>query len=307
MRLRGYRGALLALSALALPALAHAQMQASDASAAGIAAPSASLADEPAAGPPLTADEADTLGKALMFDPESLTASTPAKKLKLPTLSEPHDFAVTKSERPDGSSTVTLKQTLPSTWSADVGADLNMGPAPATTFQPGQPLAETNGSNSGAAWASVGVKDFATVNARVDPTNDRGRLGTTLQHSVPVGDKLKVTLQDTYSVTESLGDPAATSPAAPAGLPLMALPRTNGSASAPEIFGSNQQTIKFDILPTGTSLAATLNSSSTDPVTHKTLSADQKLLGPVHVTTAVTDAGEPNASKSITAGVKLNW
>jgi len=42
-------------------------------------------------------------------------------------------------------------------------------------------------------------------------------------------------------------------------------------------------------------------------VTHNTFSADQKLYGPLHVTTAVTDVGQTTSSKSISAGFKLNW
>jgi hypothetical protein len=37
------------------------------------------------------------------------------------------------------------------------------------------------------------------------------------------------------------------------------------------------------------------------------LSAEQKLYGPLHVTTAVTDLGQTTSNKSITAGFKLNW
>ena len=47
--------------------------------------------------------------------------------------------------------------------------------------------------------------------------------------------------------------------------------------------------------------------ASNDPLTHNTLSADQKLYGPLHVTTAVTDLGQPSASRSIRAGLTLNW
>ncbi|MFY9880600.1 MAG: hypothetical protein WAK39_14545 [Pseudolabrys sp.] len=40
-------------------------------------------------------------------------------------------------------------------------------------------------------------------------------------------------------------------------------------------------------------------SASNDPVTHNTLSAEQKLYGPLQVTTAVTDFGQTSSSKSI--------
>ena len=65
--------------------------------------------------------------------------------------------------------------------------------------------------------------------------------------------------------------------------------------------------MKFKVLPTGTTLAAGLASTSLDPVTHNRLSAEQKLLGPFTITTALTDVGQTTANKSISAGFKLNW
>ena len=86
----------------------------------------------------------------------------------------------------------------------------------------------------------------------------------------------------------------------------MALPQAS-AGPAPQPVWSNERGVKFDILPTGTTLAANLVSASNDPVTHNTLSAEQKLFGPLHVTTAVSDLGEATVNKSITAGFKLNW
>ena len=39
----------------------------------------------------------------------------------------------------------------------------------------------------------------------------------------------------------------------------------------------------------------------------RALAVPQSLLGPLHVTTAVTDIGKPTESKSIAAGFKFNW
>jgi hypothetical protein len=72
-------------------------------------------------------------------------------------------------------------------------------------------------------------------------------------------------------------------------------------------YWGNEKAAKFDILPTGTTLGAGLVTASNDPITHNTLSAEQKVYGPLHVTTAVTDVGQTTSSKSITAGLKLNW
>jgi hypothetical protein len=50
-----------------------------------------------------------------------------------------------------------------------------------------------------------------------------------------------------------------------------------------------------------------MTTASNDPVTHNTFSAEQKLYGPLQVTTTVTDFGQMTSSKSITAGFKLHW
>ena len=81
------------------------------------------------------------------------------------------------------------------------------------------------------------------------------------------------------------------------------------TAAAPgssQVFG-NERSVKFNILPTGTTLGAGLTSVSNDPITHNTFSAEQKLYGPLQVTTTVTDFGQITSSKSISAGFKVHW
>ena len=244
---------------------------------------------------PLTPDEAALLSRALSADSAAL-AAVPNGSLHQPSLATPAALAVNRTDKPDGSSTVAVKQPLsPDIASADVdadvGADVNLAAPPVTVFEPGQPLpgnaAEKPGS--GAAWASVGLHNLASVDVRVDPANDQGKLGGTLKHSLPVAKGLSVSLQDSYSVTQTLS--ASAPPPATA---------------TPQIWG-NEKSVKLSIAPTGTTLGADLATASNDPVTHQTLSADQKLYGPLHVTTAVTDLGEPSENKSITAGFKLDW
>jgi hypothetical protein len=292
----------LTLALAALPALA----QAHDSAATAWASPPSNPAAQQnaPARPALPVNESAMLGQALMFDPASLSATGGAKPLRLPRLPNSYGLAVSRTERPDGSSTVVVKQPLSRDWDANVGADLGLGPAPSASIQPDKPLAVQSDRTSGAAWASLGVPNLATVDARIDPTNDQGRLGTTFKHSIPVGNQFSVTLQDSYSVTETFGTRTSTAPSAP---PVSALPQDTTAGTGPSQVWGNQPAVKFDILPTGTTLTAGLNSSSTDPVTHNSLSADQKLLGPLHVTTAVTDIGQPTTNESITAGFKLNW
>ncbi|HEY6024333.1 MAG TPA: hypothetical protein VIV34_09170 [Pseudolabrys sp.] len=248
---------------------------------------------------PLTPEESALLGNALMFDPAAL-ATPPKKPLRLPGSSE-KGYDVKRTEKADGSTTVVVKQPLHTEWDNSVGADLaptNTGPSAAYDH----PLPATRNEFGGsAAWASVGVSNIGSVDARVDPSNEQGKLGGTLKHSIPFGGRFAVTLQDTYSVTETVGQPSA----GPTDMPLMALP-PNPAPLTPQIFG-NERAVKFNVLPTGTTLGAGLKTASNDPVTHNTLSAEQKLYGPLQVTTAVTDFGQTTSNKSITAGFKLHW
>jgi len=247
---------------------------------------------------PLTPEESALLGNALVFDPAAL-ATPPKKPLRLPGASD-KGYDVKRTEKPDGSTTVVVKQPLQTEWENSVGADLSPAKTGASAAYD-HPLPTTrDGTGAGAAWASIGVPNIGSVDARVDPSNEQGKIGGTLKHSIPFGARFAVTVQDTYSVTQTM-----TQPTGPTDLPLMALP-ANPAAPTPQVFG-NEKAVKFNILPTGTTLGAGVKSASNDPVTHNTLSAEQKIYGPLQVTTAINDFGQPTTSKSITAGFKLHW
>jgi hypothetical protein len=310
MRAGAFSGAVRATFALACVLAALPAAQAQDIHITAPAAGASNPADDPQASKPLTPDESAVLGNALLFDPANLAATTSARPLRLPSLSKPRDLTVNGTERPDGSSKVVVKQPLATAdWDANVGADLSTAAPPPTSFEPGKPFPGTvDDHGSGAAWASVGVPNLASLNARLDPTNDQGKLGTTFKHSVPLGKEFSVTVQDSYSVTETFSAPV-TAPASPSGLPLMvaAPPPAEPAAQGPSQVWGNEKSVRLNIQPTGTTLAAGITTASHDPVTHNTISADQKLFGSLHVTTAVSDIGQPVTNKSTTAGFKLNW
>jgi len=246
---------------------------------------------------PLSPEDSALLANALVFDPGAL-ATAPTKPLRLPGYRN-SEYNITRTQKVDGSTTVVVKQPVQTEWSNSVGADL-VSTAP-TAYPLPLPTERNNGMPAGAAWASVGVPNLASVDARVDPTNEQGKVGTTIKHSIPFGSRFTVTVQGTYSVTEMLGQPSS----GLGDLPLVTLPAP-GAPAAQQVFG-NEKVVKFNILPTGTTLGAGFTNASNDPVTHNTFSADQKLYGPLHVTTAVTDVGQTTNNKSITAGFKLNW
>lgn len=285
------RSASLSLTALVLAA-APALAQQSETGATDDATPT--LSDSR----PLTAEESAALAAALQFDPADFTAKVPT--LKAPGRSHLSPFALTHSTRPDGSTTYTFKRALPSL-DARVGADLGAASAPSAYYDPDRPLATPRG-NTGAAWASVDVIRGASIDARLDPSADQGRLATTLHRSVPFGDRFSLTLQNTSGFTDSLG---TSTTSASGGLPMRTLPQAD-AADGTQVW-DDQPSLKFDVLSTGTSLTAGLARSSADPVMHNRIGADQKLYGPLHVSTSVTDIGEATENRSISAGFKFHW
>lgn len=257
----------------------------------------------PAAADTAAAVDDAQLGAALQYEPIP-SPDAPVKALKTPSLSAPNPYDLSETTAGDGSTTYSVKKTLPTDWSSSIGADLGTGAPSQPYYQPGQPIAPAR-NNTGAAWASLGVSSLASLDARVDPTVDQGRLATTLHHSLPVGRNLSVTLQNSTGISQTLGDTPAV-PAVPAGLPVMALAQPTAATGATRTW-DDQPSVKFDILSTGTTLSAGLARTSTDPVLHNTLSADQTLYGPLHVGTAVNDVGEITENKSVTASFKLHW
>jgi len=267
--------------------------------------PASTAADEAAAqaDAPLTPEEAAALGNVLAIDPATLADGKPPKPLRLPNIGDSPKLDVSRADKPDGSATLIVKQPLAGDWDAKVGADLDFAASPPDHYRPGKPLPVTAGrQDSGAVWASVGLPNFASLDAQVDRTNDQGKLGTTIKKSIALGRRLSVTVQGSYSVTETFSTPAAT----PFDVPLMTQPAVALAAMPPQIW-NNSKAVKLDLLATGTTFGAGLATASNDPVTHNRLSAEQKLYGPLHVTSAVTDVGQPSSNKSIAASLKLNW
>ena len=307
MRARALTGAVGTVAAVGWLAMASAA-RAQDVR---ITAPAPSFAADDAQ-KPLTSEESDMLGRALVFDPATLAGNRPPRTLKLPGLSKSAALDVKNTDKPDGSSSVAIKQPLTidnADVDSNVGADVNVAAPPPSVYQPRGPLpgGTTNDPGSAAAWASVGLSNLASVDARVDPSNDQGKIGGKLSHAVPVGQDLSITLEDSFSMTESFGG-TATAPA-PATTSSLAAPPPSATAPSPgpeQVFGSSKS-VKFSVAPTGTSFGAGWTTASNDPVAHHTLSADQKLIGPLHVTTSVTDIGQPTENKTITAGFKLDW
>ena len=228
-------------------------------------------ADEPAAEPENPADEAPV---EFMAD-EPVDLSTPEPDNGWPTRTKP--FAPKPSA---------------SAWDGKAGIDYRRPSIPGADFQPDQLAAGTIPDQStGVAWATItGGQlplgwDKAAIETRVDPAQEQGKFGTMLSRSVPVGDDVSLTLQNDVSMT-----------------------RTLPNASAPTHGWASSQALRFNILPTDTSMSVGAGISSTDDKWLRSLSAEQKLFGgPVSVTGSVSETPAGDHSKSLKAGFKRTW
>ncbi|MDO8874928.1 MAG: hypothetical protein Q8M24_22495 [Pseudolabrys sp.] len=302
LRTLGGRLAIVVLCAVPTVAMAQEGTQEGTQADVTIGAPDlrAAIGDEPESA--LSPEDNVIIDKALALDPASFI-NAPVKPLRLPALATAKGLDLSRTDRPDGSGTVIVKKPLASDWDANIGADVGLPASAPQRYGPNNPLGVTrNDRSTGAAWASLGVTQFATLDARVDPHSEQGRIGTTFKQSLPVGDNFAVSVQSRYSVTETLGQPP---PGAP-DIPLRAAPVADPAAPVPRVWG-NENIAKLNILTTGTTLSAGLITTSTDPVMHNTISAEQKIYGALGLTTAVTDLGRASESKSVSARYKLTW
>jgi len=218
-----------------------------------------------------------------------------------------------RTEKPDGSVAMTMGRRLPTEWEAEakVGTDVNLaGPlssVPSDNFLHGV----APDRSTGAVWGNLTMPgpapylwDKTTIDARIDGAQDQGKLGATLSRSVPLGSDLSVTLLNSYSVARPLPDrqPAQVT------IPLMAspapLPATPAEGTPTWQAG---QSVRLDIDPSGTALSAGGSTSNSDELWHNKLSVEQKLFGPLKLTTSVEDAGTAASKKSISAGFKRVW
>ncbi|MFK4385940.1 hypothetical protein [Bradyrhizobium sp. USDA 223] len=191
----------------------------------------------------------------------------------------------------NGSSAVTVKQSVSSFWDTRVGADMTLASEPRTMSEL---LAQkaTNGGNlpqsSGSAWATAtapgagAIWDKTAVEARVDP-------GATLTKSVPLSGDTSLTLQNGYSVNQQ------------------------GTSAVPGIGGhvtrnyETDQSAKVTVTDTGTSIVAGQTLSTTDDRWLRKLGAEQKLFDNVTVSGSVGETSQGTLNKSVTAGFKKSW
>jgi hypothetical protein len=232
---------------------------------------------------------------------DASTLINPASKARVaPLAGSGTDMSWSSQDKPNGSAAVSVKQPLSPFWDARVGADMTVVHQPQTLTsadlvrqkfsidsQPSQ--------SSGSAWAAItapgvaSIWDKTAIEARLDPSQEQSKLGTSLSKSLPLSEQYSLTLQNGYNVIQQ------------------------GIAPVPGI-GSHatrnyevDRSAKLSIADTGTSLIAGQSLSSTDDKWLRKIGAEQKLFGGVSISGSISETPFGTSNKSISAGFKQSW
>ena len=147
----------------------------------------------------------------LNTDPSTLTAPAPKKSAAAKGADSP-GASWSSNDRPNGTSAVSVKQSITPFWDTRIGADMTV--ARQGTLTTSELLSEklANGGSlpqsSGTAWAAISapgvgsIWDKTSVEARVDPGQEQSRLGTTLSKSLPLNEQYSLTLQNGYNLIQ---------------------------------------------------------------------------------------------------------
>jgi hypothetical protein len=233
----------------------------------------------------------------LNVDASTLTTSSASKARLAQKAGTAENMTWSSLDKPNGSS-VSVKQPVSSFWDTRVGADMTVVRQPTTMSEL---LAEkvTNGGSepqsSGSAWAAItapGVNviwDKTAIEARVDPSQEQSKLGTSLSKSVSLNKQYSVTLQNDYNLIQQ---------------GIIPVP---GIISHPSRNYETEQSAKLSIADTGTSFSAGQTLSTADDRWLHKVGAEQKLFGGVSISGSIGETAFGTTNKSLTAGFKQSW
>ena len=244
--------------------------------------------------------EVDKLDWSLL-NVDALTLSTlVAKGRTAPKAANDGDASWSSNARPNGASAISVKQSLSPFWDTRIGADMTVVNQPSVStsadvlrqkYSPdGQPS-----QSSGTAWAAVtapgvgSIWDKTAIEARVDPTQEQGKLGASLSKSVPLSEQYSLTLQNGYNVIQQGFVPVP------------------GIIAHPARNYETDQSAKLSITDSGTSFTAGQTLSTADDKWLRKVGAEQKLFDGVTVSGSVGETASGAANKSISAGFKRSW
>jgi hypothetical protein len=258
--------------------------------------------DAPAAATAPDANDADIKEldwSQLNVDASTLTTS-PASKARSPQGGPGAEMSWSSKDTSNGAAAVSVNRPLSSFWDARIGADMTVArepTAPTTSQQLAEKLANGGSApqSSGTAWAAVtapgvgSIWDKTAVEARLDPSQDQSKLGTSLSKSVPLSEQYSLTLQNGYNVIQQGGVPVP------------------GFAGHPARSYETEQSAKLSIGDTGTSLIAGQTLSTTDDRWLRKIGAEQKLFDGVSISGSIGETPLGTVNKSVTAGFNRSW
>jgi hypothetical protein len=234
----------------------------------------------------------------LDLDALPLTGLAP-KERTAPKPAASADAAWSANEKRNGTSAVSVKQSLTPFWDTRIGADMTV--ARQGTLTASEALSEklANGGSapqsSGSAWAAItapgvaSIWDKTAVEARVDPSQEQSKLGTSLSKSVPLSEQYSLTLQNGYNLIQQ---------------GIVPVP---GIVSRPSRSYETDASARLSIVDTGTSFMAGQTLSTNDDKWLRKVGAEQKLFDGVTVSGSVGETPTGATNKSFSAGFKRTW
>ena len=248
----------------------------------------------------------------LNVDASTLT-NKPASKARSPQAGPGSEMSWSSKDKPNGSAALSVKQPLSPFWDARIGADMTVARQPGT-LTASELLSEklANGGSepqsSGTAWAAItapgvgSIWDKTAIEARVDPSQEQSKLGTSLSKSLPLSEQYSLILQNGYNVIQQ---GHSSLPCADC-VNLSASP-VPGIAGRPARNYATEQSATLSIADTGTSLIAGPTLSSTDDKWLRKIGAEQKLFDGVTISGSIGETAQGMSNKSLTAGFKRSW
>jgi len=230
----------------------------------------------------------------LAVDASTLMSANPRPLHTGPRKTSSGEMTWSSQEKSYGAA-VSVKQPVSPFLDTRVGADMTVVRQPQTLAEL---LAEkaTNGGNepqsSGSAWAAVtapgigSIWDKTAVEARIDPAQDQGKLGTSLSKSLHLGDQYSLTLENGYNMTQGFAP-------------------TPGGTSRTTY--ATEQSAKLGIAETGTSFSAGQSLSTADDKWLRKIGAEQKIVGGFNISGSIAETPLGMANKSVSAGFKQSW
>lgn len=254
--------------------------------------------DEAEAAPAQTVDLSNPDLDWSQLDPASAgSTGTPADPKARRALVDGAASSWSARDKSNGAAALSVKQSMIPFWDTRVGADLTVArQQPSSAAEALQQKITTGEQQSaGSAWAAMtapgigSIWDRTAIEARVDPSQDQSRLGTSLSKSVTLDERTSLTLQNGSNLIQQ-----GTAP----------IPGITGHAARNYAL---DQSAKLSIADTGTSFIAGQAMSSTDDKWLRKIGAEQQLFGGVSVSGSIGETPQGTANKSISAGFKKSW